>query len=145
MATVELAVALPALVLVLVVALSAITTVLDQVRCVDAARATARALGRGDATAGAVDQGRRLAPPAAVFAVSTTAGAVDVTVSSAAAPALRWLGSRAAPRGHAVAAREDAPAAEGKPGAVAGFASVGAGAWPSRSARWRASPRGARP
>ena len=125
MATVELAVALPALVLVLVVALSAITTVLDQVRCVDAARATARALSRGDAPAGAVDQGRRLAPPAAVFAVSTTAGAVDVTVSSPAAPSLRWLGARAAPRGHAVAAREDVPAAQGE-----------AAEGPPQGARW---------
>ncbi|WP_406829408.1 TadE family type IV pilus minor pilin [Pedococcus sp. KACC 23699] len=131
MATVELAVALPALVLVLVVALSGITTVLDQVRCVDAARATARAMARGDATAGAVDQGRRLAPPAAQFAVSTTASAVDVTVSSPAAPALRWLGARAAPRGHASANREDVPAAQGDAGAAAG-----AGAVPARTTSW---------
>ena len=47
MATAELAVAIPTLVLVLFVALSALATVTDQVRCVDAARATARALARG--------------------------------------------------------------------------------------------------
>ncbi|GAB3073069.1 TadE family type IV pilus minor pilin [Pedococcus soli] len=115
MATVELAVALPALVLVLVLALSALTTVLDQVRCVDAARATARAMARGDATGAAVEQGRRLAPPRAGFAVSGSAGAVEVTVRAPAAPALHWLGARASPVARAVAAREDVPAA-GAPG-----------------------------
>ncbi len=109
MVTAELAVALPALVLVLVVALSAVTTVLDQVRCVDAARATARALARGEASGAAVGEGQRLGPPGAVFAVSSSAGSVEVAVTSRAAPALRWLGARASPSGHAVAAREDVP------------------------------------
>ena len=109
MATVELAVALPALVLVLVVALSAVTTVLDQVRCVDAARATARAAARGEASGAAIAQGRPLGPPGAVFAVSPSGGSVEVTVTSRPAPALRWLGARASPTGHAVAAREDVP------------------------------------
>ena len=127
MATVELAVAIPALVLVLVVALSAITTVLDQVRCVDAARATARAVARGDAPATAVGQGRRLAPPNAVFSLADAGGAVEVTVSSASAPALRWLGTRASPKGHAVAAKEDVslgagPAAGESPSAGIGTA-----------------------
>ena len=92
MVTAELAVALPALVLVLVVALSAVTTVLDQVRCVDAARATARALARGEASGAAVGEGQRLGPPGAVFAVSSSAGSVEVTVTSRAAPALAMAG-----------------------------------------------------
>ncbi|MEO5983138.1 MAG: TadE family type IV pilus minor pilin [Pedococcus sp.] len=112
MATVELAVALPVLVLVLVLALSAMTTVLDQVRCVDAARATARAIARGEAAGAAVAQGRRLGPPGAMFTVSTSAGSVEVRVTTRAAPALGWLGPRASPRGHAVAAREDVPIGE---------------------------------
>lgn len=114
MATVELAVALPALVLVLVVALSAVATVLDQVRCVDAARATARALARGDSQATALVQGRRLAPPAASFVVAGGAsGTVEVTVTAPTAPALRWLGPRGSPSGHALAALEDVDAGAG--------------------------------
>ena len=74
MATAELAVAIPTLVLVLFVALSALATVTDQVRCVDAARATARALARGDDPGAAVSAGKRLAPPGAAFSV-TGAGA----------------------------------------------------------------------
>lgn len=112
MATVELAVALPALVLLLVIVLSAITTVLDQVRCVDAARATARAIARGDGPSAAVGHGRRLGPPGAVIVVTEPGGLVEVHVSSRPAPALRWLGDRAAPRGHALAAKE-ATAADG--------------------------------
>ncbi|MGA8980933.1 MAG: TadE family type IV pilus minor pilin [Pedococcus sp.] len=119
MVTAELAVALPALVLVLVVALSAVTTVLDQVRCVDAARATARALARGEASGAAVGEGQRLGPPGAVFAVASSAGSVEVTVTSRAAPGLRWLGARASPTGHAVAAREDVPVAAGADAPVA--------------------------
>ena len=113
MATVELAVALPALVLVLVIALSAITTVLDQVRCVDAARATARAVARGDEPSAAVEHGRRLGPPDAVIVVTDRGALVEVRVTSPAAPALRWLGDRAAPGGHAVAAKEDTSAGFG--------------------------------
>ena len=70
MATAELAVAIPTLVLVLFVALSALATVTDQVRCVDAARATARALARGDEHGAALSAGKRLAPPGASFTVT---------------------------------------------------------------------------
>ena len=48
MVTAELAVVLPALLLVLAVALSALGLAVDQVRCVDAAAAGARAAARGD-------------------------------------------------------------------------------------------------
>jgi hypothetical protein len=107
MATAEFAAAIPALLLVLVVALSAITTVADQVRCVDAARATARALARGDAAGSAREVGRRLAPRGAAFSVSGTSTEVTVVVRSAPAAGLRWLGSKASPSAHAVAVRED--------------------------------------
>jgi hypothetical protein len=107
MATAEFAAAIPALVLVLVLALSAIATVTDQVRCVDAARATARALARGDAEGVALAVGRRLAPPRATFAVLRSDQEVSVVVRGAPAPGLRWLGSRVSPTGHAVAVRED--------------------------------------
>jgi hypothetical protein len=110
MATAELAAAIPALVLLLFVALSALATVTDQVRCVDAARATARALARGDDEGVALAAGRRLAPPGAAFSVAAGAGPgadVRVTVRGRAAPGLGWLGSRVTPRGEAVAASEE--------------------------------------
>jgi hypothetical protein len=115
MATAELAVAIPTHVLVLFGALSALATVTDLVRCVDAARATARALARGDDQGAALAMGRRLAPPGATFSVTgagtpTPAGAgseVSVVVRGRAAPGLAWLGARATPTGTAVAAREE--------------------------------------
>lgn len=120
MATAELAAAIPALVLVLVLALSAIATVTDQVRCVDAARATARALARGDGEAAALDVGRRLAPPRATFSVSRSDREVSVVVHAAPAAGLRWLGSSVTPSGRAVAAREDVDVADVGAGLGAG-------------------------
>jgi Flp pilus assembly protein TadG len=107
MATAEFAAAIPALILVLVMALSAISTVTDEVRCVDAARATARALARGDAEGAALDIGRRLAPSHATFSLSLSDQEVTVVVRGTPASGLRWLGSRATPSARAVAARED--------------------------------------
>jgi hypothetical protein len=107
MATAEFAAAIPALIVVLVLALSAIVTVTDQVRCVDAARATARALARGEGEGAALDVGRRLAPPRASFAVSRSDREVSVVVRGVPAAGLRWLGSRATPTGQAIAMRED--------------------------------------
>lgn len=65
MATAEFAVALPAVVLVLAVALTAIGAGIDQVRCVDAARLAARALARGDNVAEARALARTAAPAGA--------------------------------------------------------------------------------
>jgi hypothetical protein len=111
MVTAELAAAIPTLVLVLFVALSALATVTDQVRCVDAARATARALARGDAHASALSSGKRLAPPGASFAVSGVGSGpgseVTVVVRGHPAPGLGWLGARATPSGRAVAVMEE--------------------------------------
>ena len=111
MATAELAAANPTLVLVLFVALSALATVTDQVRCVDAARATARALARGDAQASALSTGKRLAPPGASFEVSGAGSGpgseVSVVVRGRPAPGLGWLGGRATPTGRAVAVLEE--------------------------------------
>ena len=104
--TAELAAALPAVGLVLVLALSAVATVSDQVRCIDAARAVARAVARGDSDGSAVALGRRLAPAGARVDVSSADATVAVTVSGSPAPALSWLGERAVPVGTAVAVRE---------------------------------------
>lgn len=107
MVTAELAAAIPALVVVLFVALSALSTVTDQVRCVDAARATARALARGDDQSAAWAVGKRLAPPGASFAVSELGVDVGVVVRGKPGPGLAWLGSLATPTGRAVAVREE--------------------------------------
>lgn len=117
MATAELAAAIPTVILVLFVALSALATVTDQVRCVDAARATARALARGDDPGVALSAGKRLAPPGAAFTVTGSGrgsaaapGApseVTVVVRGRPAPGLRWLGSGATPQGRAVALTEE--------------------------------------
>lgn len=107
MATAEFACAIPALIVVVVLALSAITTVTDQVRCVDAARATARALARGDGEAAALLVGRGLAPPGASFSLAGSGREVSVVVRGRPSAGLAWLGSRASPTGRAVAVRED--------------------------------------
>lgn len=108
MASAELAVALPSFIVVLAVALSAVTAATDQVRCVDAARASARLAARGDGTAVALAQGRRLAPAGSRLTVMESPTEVEVEVVGHAPPMLSWLGVRAAPHAHAVAAREDA-------------------------------------
>ncbi|BBX75869.1 pilus assembly protein [Mycobacterium shinjukuense] len=62
--TVEAALAIATLVVVLVLCLAGITAVSMQVRCIDAAREAARLAARGDQRR-AVDIARRIAPPAA--------------------------------------------------------------------------------
>lgn len=111
MASAELAVALPSFVLVLVVAVSAIVAATDQVRCLDAARASARLIARGEDSRAAIAQGRRLAPTGAEFTVTGSEGEVEVDVLGPPKGVLRWLGVRTAPHARAVASREDAGAA----------------------------------
>ena len=106
MATAEFAVAVPAVILVIVLALSAVSTAVDQVRCLDAARATARLLARGDSPQRAIAQGHTLAPPGAELSVSQSGGDIEVRVVGRPRAALAWLGARATPQGMAVAARE---------------------------------------
>lgn len=116
MATAEFAVAIPAVALVLVLSLSAVMTVLDQVRCVDAARAAARAVARGDDAGEARLVGGRLAPPGAGIDIRRGAELVEVEVRGSPAPALQWLGERAVPRGRAVAQVElDATSLDAQP------------------------------
>lgn len=86
--TAELAVALPALVLLLTVALGAIDTVLDKVRCVDAARDAALVSARGgDGTTA----GRVRAPAGASIRVTIVNGMATAVVTMDVRP----LGARA--------------------------------------------------
>lgn len=89
-ATAEAAVALPALVVVLLIAVGAAVTVDGQLRCVDAARAAARVAARGDADAAAARAGAEVAPRGARVTVVHHAGDVQVTVAVT-LRAGRWL------------------------------------------------------
>jgi hypothetical protein len=89
MVTAELAACLPVLILVLGVALTAVTAVAERVRLQDAAREAARAPGRGD-----VAVGRRLAEaaaPGARVAISTSGGEVVAVATGRVHPLGGWL------------------------------------------------------
>jgi hypothetical protein len=81
MVTAELAVAMPAVVVVLLLALAAVRLGIDEVRCVDAARLAARALARGDPAAVAAAAAARAAPGGAVVALRSGGDEVGVEVS----------------------------------------------------------------
>lgn len=81
-ATAELAVVLPVLVLVVVAAMTAVSVVLAQLRCVDAAREAARAAARGEVPAVVRTAAERAAPDGAGVAVATGEQEVRVTVSA---------------------------------------------------------------
>jgi Flp pilus assembly protein TadG len=93
MVTAETAVVLPALLLVLALAVSAVGHVLDVVRVTDAARAGARAAARGE-TDDVVQQTARqeLSSRAGVVRVVTEAGQVEVSVRVEGDPLLPWTG-----------------------------------------------------
>jgi Flp pilus assembly protein TadG len=84
MATAELAVVLPALVLVVVAALTAVSVLLAQLRCVDAAREGARAAARGEPAEVARSAAARVAPAAAAVDIRPDGDVVRVTVSATA-------------------------------------------------------------
>lgn len=79
--TAEAALALPVLVLVTVALVWTSSLVLTQVRLVDAARETARAVARDDGVEAARAQGARVAPEGAQVEVREEGGTVLVTVS----------------------------------------------------------------
>jgi len=80
-ATAELAMVLPMLVAVTVALVWLLSLGSAQVRAVDAARETARAVARGDAESEAVARGRRVAPPGSTVTVAVGADEVTVSVS----------------------------------------------------------------
>jgi hypothetical protein len=82
MVTLELAVAIPAIVLVLLVCLAGVRAGIDQVRCVDAARLASRAAARGDPIAEARRLALRAAPPGATVMVSASDGQAQVVVTA---------------------------------------------------------------
>jgi hypothetical protein len=82
MATAEFAVVLPAVVLVMALSLGALGLAWDQIRCVDAARAGARAASRGDSAGAVILAAGRAAPAGAQVSVGEAGELVQVSVVS---------------------------------------------------------------
>ncbi len=87
--TAEAAVALPALVLVLAASLWAVTVTGAQLRCVDAARAGARAAARGEAAEEVRTLVLRLAPEGATVSIRMGADTTRVEVVASVGPPFR--------------------------------------------------------
>lgn len=81
-ATAELAMVMPALVAVTVGLVWLLSVGFAQMRTVDAARETARALARGDAEGSARALGTKVAPPGALLSVSTAGDRVTVVATA---------------------------------------------------------------
>jgi Flp pilus assembly protein TadG len=92
MVTVELATALPVLVLLAVVGVMAIGVGGARIRCGDAAREAARAVARGDPAAAAGLAGAAAGRPVAVESSKTANGDTTVTVRMRLRP-VSWLGT----------------------------------------------------
>jgi len=84
MATAELAVVLPVIVLALLTAVGAVSAMAERMRCADAAAVAARLAARGEDRAQVLAAARRVAPTAAVVRLDTTMTTVRVTVRATA-------------------------------------------------------------
>jgi TadE-like protein len=106
-ATAELAMVLPLLVAVAIGLVWLLAVGSGQVRAVDAARETARALARGDDQAAAIDRGLEVAPPGSHVAVSRGGGQVRVVVTGRVTGPGGLLAGMPAPELHAEAVAAD--------------------------------------
>ena len=82
MVTAELAVAIPVVVLVLAICAAGIAAGIDQIRCIDAARAAARSAARGDPAAQSRELALKAAPRGAGVEISRGSGVVRVVVTA---------------------------------------------------------------
>ena len=105
--TAELALVLPMLVAVTLGLVWLLAVGAAQVRTVDAARETARALARGDATADAIDRGVRVAPTGSTLSVERSGGEVRVVVTGEVTGPGGLFGHLPAPVVHAEAVAAD--------------------------------------
>jgi hypothetical protein len=92
MVTAELAVVLPALVVVVVFAMWSVTAVTAQLQCVDAARVAARAMARGDSTDASTAAARAVAPAGARVNIARSGDLVVVDVGLTARLPGPWSG-----------------------------------------------------
>jgi len=111
--TAEIAVALPALVLMVMAALGAVAVATAQLRCVDAAREAARAAARGDTLPVVRSVARQCAPKQAAVTVTAHGDQVAVAVS-ANVRLLPGRGPAIAVQGRAAAAVETGSAGVGR-------------------------------
>lgn len=111
MATAELAVALPVLVVLVAAAMTATSVLTAQLRCVDAAREAARAAARGEDAAVVRALAQRSGPDGSSIQVAPGDREVQVTVSAVADPVGGLLPSIQV-HATAVALREPEPAGE---------------------------------
>jgi hypothetical protein len=81
-ATAEVAVALPALVVLVAAGMTAVSVLTAQLRCVDAAREAARAAARGEAAGVVSSLAQRSGPAGAVVQVASGEREVQVTVAA---------------------------------------------------------------
>jgi hypothetical protein len=107
--TAELALVLPILVAVTIGLVWLLAIGAAQVRTVDAARETARAVARGDDEGSAIARGLQVAPPGSTVAVTRSGGEVTVTVRGVVAGPGGLFAHLPAPqvRAEAVAAEEE--------------------------------------
>ena len=110
--TAELALVLPVLVAVTVGLVWLLAVGAAQIRTVDAARETARAVARGDDPGSAIARGQQVAPPGSTVVVTRGDGEVRVTVSGEVTGPGGLFAHLPAPqvRAEAVAAEEQSPA-----------------------------------
>ena len=109
MVTAEIAAALPAVMVVLVVALTAVGAVADQLRCVDAARTGARLLARGEEVSRVEAVVARQAPEGADIDLRVGPSEVEAAVTAEVPAVLALLGVRRAPSATASTLREGVP------------------------------------
>lgn len=102
MVTAETAVALPVVILILAICLGALRLGADQLRCIDAARAGARAAARGDTPAAVREVAERAAPPRSQIGIERIGDDTVVTVQGPAAPGVPLTWAVPAPRATAV-------------------------------------------
>lgn len=82
MVAAELAVVIPAVLVVLALCLAGLGLAVDQVRCADAARAAARAASRGDPVGEAREAAARVAPEGSRIEIDVGGGQVVVEVTA---------------------------------------------------------------
>ncbi|GAA3574045.1 TadE family type IV pilus minor pilin [Kribbella ginsengisoli] len=80
--TAEAAFVFPVLLAVLALGLWLVGTVITNVRCIDAARDTARAVARGESLESARELGRRAAPPGATITITRQDVTIHVEVTA---------------------------------------------------------------
>ncbi|MCZ2524578.1 pilus assembly protein [Streptomyces sp. HB2AG] len=134
-ATAETAVVLPVLALALVAMLWGVTAAVAQIRCVDAARAGARAAARDEPESTAVAAARSAAPPGAQVSVGRGGDEVRVEVSARSLGPGRLAGLLSVTvRAEAVALAEDSVGGDPSPPAAGVPADAPAGIRPQGAA-----------